>query len=73
MPDGTFFDKGTVDNRMNSLVKEAYEKNGNVTNEELEMLDKKGAHKWATEFVRGIFAGVDGDEKDYHKTIQRRG
>ena len=47
MPDGTFFDKGTVDNYMNSLVKEAYEKNGNVTNEELEMLDKKVC-KWAT-------------------------
>ena len=26
MPDGTFLDKGTVDNYMNSLVKEAYKK-----------------------------------------------
>ena len=66
MPDGTFFDKGTVDNYMNSLVKEAYEKNGNVTNEELEMLDKKGMQV-GDKYVHGIFAGVDGDEKDYHK------
>ena len=42
MPDGTFLDKDTVDNYMNSLVKEAYKKNVNVTNEELETLDKKG-------------------------------
>ena len=66
MPDGTFLDKGTVDNYMNSLVKEAYEKNGNVTNEELEMLDKKGMQV-GDKYVHGIFAGVDGDEKDYHK------
>ena len=66
MPDGTFLDKGTVDNYMNSLVKEAYEKNGNVTNEELETLDKKGMQV-GDKYVHGIFAGVDGDEKDYHK------
>lgn len=66
MPDGTFLDKGTVDNYMNSLVKEAYKKNGNVTNEELETLDKKGMQV-GDKYVHGIFAGVDGDEKDYHK------
>ena len=39
---GTFWIKEiTVDNYMNSLVKRIYEKNGNITNEELETLDKK--------------------------------
>lgn len=52
MPDGTFLDKDTVDNYMNSLVKEAYKKNVNVTNEELETLDKKRYASGATNSSR---------------------
>ena len=58
LPDGTFLSKDTVNAYINSILKEAYENDDQISEDELKSIDAQGKQIGET-FVRGIFAGVD--------------
>lgn len=63
LPDGTFLSKDTVEEYINSILKDAYADDGKVTDDELKELDAKGKNIGNT-VVKGIYAGID-DSKNY--------
>lgn len=58
LPDGTFLNSDTVYTYIESIVAEAYNQNGEVTQNNLKAIDAQGQQIGDT-FVHGIFAAVD--------------
>ena len=63
LPDGTFLSKDTVNTYINNILKEAYENDSQISEDELKSIDAQGRQIGET-FVQGIFAGVD-DSQSY--------
>lgn len=61
LPNGQLLDKVTVYKYINSIIKDAYKTDKNITETELKELDAKGK-KIGDIFVNGIFAGIDSSQ-----------
>lgn len=62
LPDGTFLSKDAVYDYIETILQEAYENDGKVTESELESIDAQGRQIGDT-FIKGIFAGIDDSEE----------
>lgn len=63
LPDGTFLSKEAVYEYINSILAEAYEDDGEVTEDELAAIDARGRQIGNT-YIKGIYAGMD-DSTNY--------
>lgn len=63
LPDGTFLSKEAVHEYINSILAEAYEDDGEVTEDELAAIDARGRQIGNT-YIKGIYAGMD-DSTNY--------